>query len=347
MGGDRDGNPNVGAHTLEIEEEGGSRQVSARYVVIAAGAIAMGLTGPSQASAGASDPQIQASPRVRTMAIKDDLETACAGARYQLVENLKAIEAGEIGKVITGELAGRQSDDQVTVFDSTGIALQDSATVPLEYERALAAAQVDAARAQVAGRVIRDPAKAFLHVVGQTGLLAALLEELNRRCFQIVRGSGGPNATRPLVLPAMRTNGSQLSLDALMGTITRLDLLPPDRVRPIPHRRFTDSVIWSPFGSSVGTPPLPLCAHRNRGSQGRRALPQRHLVAFPERSMRPATARPPAYDPRRRLRGAARADVRPGRSRLPGHVAGDGGDHRSPGTLGAVLAGRQRHPRRR
>ena len=47
--------------------------------------------------------------------------------------------AGEIGKVIVGELDGRQSDDQVTVFDSTGIALQDSATVPLEYERALAA----------------------------------------------------------------------------------------------------------------------------------------------------------------------------------------------------------------
>jgi alanine dehydrogenase len=46
--------------------------------------------------------------------------------------------AGEIGKVITGELEGRQSDDQVTVFDSTGIAVQDSATISLEYERAVA-----------------------------------------------------------------------------------------------------------------------------------------------------------------------------------------------------------------
>ena len=46
---------------------------------------------------------------------------------------------GEIGKVICGDLEGRQSDEQVTVFDSTGIALQDSATVPLEYERAVAA----------------------------------------------------------------------------------------------------------------------------------------------------------------------------------------------------------------
>ena len=38
-----------------------------------------------------------------------------------------------------GKLEGRTSDDEITVFDSTGIALQDSATVPLEYERALAA----------------------------------------------------------------------------------------------------------------------------------------------------------------------------------------------------------------
>jgi alanine dehydrogenase len=47
--------------------------------------------------------------------------------------------AGEIGEVITGRKAGRTSDQEITLFDSTGIALQDSATVPLEYERALAA----------------------------------------------------------------------------------------------------------------------------------------------------------------------------------------------------------------
>lgn len=47
--------------------------------------------------------------------------------------------AGEIGKVICGEAQGRTSDSEITVFDSTGIALQDSATVPLEYERAVAA----------------------------------------------------------------------------------------------------------------------------------------------------------------------------------------------------------------
>jgi alanine dehydrogenase len=47
--------------------------------------------------------------------------------------------AGEIGRVVAGKLEGRTSDSDITVFDSTGFALQDSATVPLEYERALAA----------------------------------------------------------------------------------------------------------------------------------------------------------------------------------------------------------------
>jgi alanine dehydrogenase len=47
--------------------------------------------------------------------------------------------AGEIGEVITGKKQGRTSDKEITIFDSTGIALQDSATVPLEYERAMAA----------------------------------------------------------------------------------------------------------------------------------------------------------------------------------------------------------------
>jgi alanine dehydrogenase len=47
--------------------------------------------------------------------------------------------AGEIGEIITGKKKGRTSDDEITIFDSTGIALQDSATVPLEYKRAMEA----------------------------------------------------------------------------------------------------------------------------------------------------------------------------------------------------------------
>ncbi len=46
---------------------------------------------------------------------------------------------GEIGEVVVGKKPGRTSARDITLFDSTGIALQDSATIPLEYERARAA----------------------------------------------------------------------------------------------------------------------------------------------------------------------------------------------------------------
>ena len=47
--------------------------------------------------------------------------------------------AGEIGAVICDRLEGRRDDTEITLFDSTGIAIQDSATVPLEYQRAVEA----------------------------------------------------------------------------------------------------------------------------------------------------------------------------------------------------------------
>jgi alanine dehydrogenase len=43
------------------------------------------------------------------------------------------------GEIIAGRKPGRLSEGEITLFDSTGISLQDSATVPLEYERAVAA----------------------------------------------------------------------------------------------------------------------------------------------------------------------------------------------------------------
>ncbi|WP_281171189.1 cellulase family glycosylhydrolase [Glycomyces arizonensis] len=50
-----------------------------------------------------------------------------------------------------------------------------------------------------------------------------LLDELNTSFHQIVRDSGGNNATRVLVLPTLFTNAGQTHLDALTDTITALD----------------------------------------------------------------------------------------------------------------------------
>jgi len=43
---------------------------------------------------------------------------------------------GELGEIVTGEKSGRARADGVTVFDSTGLAIQDVATAHVVYERA-------------------------------------------------------------------------------------------------------------------------------------------------------------------------------------------------------------------
>jgi alanine dehydrogenase len=45
----------------------------------------------------------------------------------------------ELGEVITGKKAGRTSEDEIIIFDSTGTALQDVAAAALVYERAIRA----------------------------------------------------------------------------------------------------------------------------------------------------------------------------------------------------------------
>ncbi|NHN43494.1 ornithine cyclodeaminase family protein [Halorubellus sp. JP-L1] len=43
---------------------------------------------------------------------------------------------GEIGEIVTGAIDGRTNDDDVTVFDSTGLAIQDVAAAHVVYEHA-------------------------------------------------------------------------------------------------------------------------------------------------------------------------------------------------------------------
>jgi ornithine cyclodeaminase/alanine dehydrogenase-like protein (mu-crystallin family) len=57
-----------------------------------------------------------------------------------------ALEAGavtltdvhaELGEIVSGRKTGRTSAEEITIFDSTGTALQDVAAAALVYERAL------------------------------------------------------------------------------------------------------------------------------------------------------------------------------------------------------------------
>ncbi|MFQ5711188.1 MAG: alanine dehydrogenase [Candidatus Geothermarchaeales archaeon] len=44
---------------------------------------------------------------------------------------------GELGEVVAGKKPGRTSDDEITIFDSTGLSIQDVATATKVYENAL------------------------------------------------------------------------------------------------------------------------------------------------------------------------------------------------------------------
>ncbi|XEC94789.1 cellulase family glycosylhydrolase [Paenibacillus tarimensis] len=52
---------------------------------------------------------------------------------------------------------------------------------------------------------------------------AEVLDEVNTSFFQIVRASGGNNATRPLVLPTVHTNAGQERLNDIANTIEKLN----------------------------------------------------------------------------------------------------------------------------
>ncbi len=43
---------------------------------------------------------------------------------------------GELGDIVAGTLSGRTDDDGITLFDSTGLAIQDVAAAHVVYENA-------------------------------------------------------------------------------------------------------------------------------------------------------------------------------------------------------------------
>jgi len=91
----------------------------------------MGADGPGKA-------EIAVAELARVHVFCDDWEQASHGG-----ECAAAVEAGvlaredvtELGRVLTGEAAGRRSQEDATAFDSTGLALQDLAVALVALER--------------------------------------------------------------------------------------------------------------------------------------------------------------------------------------------------------------------
>lgn len=78
----------------------------------------------------------------RAKIIVDDVEQAAHGGEINVplsqgIISLKDVWA-EIGEVIAGAKKGRENPIEVTVFSSTGLAVQDAATAKLAYDKAVA-----------------------------------------------------------------------------------------------------------------------------------------------------------------------------------------------------------------
>ncbi len=92
----------------------------------------MGADGPDKS-------EIAAAELARVSAFCDDYGQAShAGDLAHAVEAglLAREDVTELGAVLTGNAAGRRSADEITAFDSTGLAIQDLAIALAAYERA-------------------------------------------------------------------------------------------------------------------------------------------------------------------------------------------------------------------
>ncbi len=72
--------------------------------------------------------------------VVDDLKQASSGGEINVPISKGLFRAEDVyatlGEIILGTKAGRKSDEQITVFDSTGVAIADVATAKLVYEKA-------------------------------------------------------------------------------------------------------------------------------------------------------------------------------------------------------------------
>ncbi len=139
------GNPSVRFRAGSIEEAAAADVVCtltpARSPLFPAGAVrpgthinAVGADGPGKQEL---DPAIFKTARV----IVDEMYQATHGGEVNVAISQGLMNesdiAGTLSDVINGTTAGRTTSDQITIFDSTGLAIQDIAVAIVAYERAV------------------------------------------------------------------------------------------------------------------------------------------------------------------------------------------------------------------
>jgi alanine dehydrogenase len=85
------------------------------------------------------DPALIASAKV----VADSLEQSCAigDTHHAIAKGLMRKEDvyAELGEIVAGKKSGRTTDDEISIFDSTGVAMEDAVAAAAVYEKAIAA----------------------------------------------------------------------------------------------------------------------------------------------------------------------------------------------------------------
>ncbi len=85
------------------------------------------------------DPALIASAKV----VADNLEQCCAigDTHHAIAQGLMRKEDvyAELGEIVAGKKSGRASGNEIIIFDSSGVAIEDAAAAVAVYEKARAA----------------------------------------------------------------------------------------------------------------------------------------------------------------------------------------------------------------
>ncbi len=110
-----------------------------REVLFAEGSLRPGQHVSLMGADGPGKQEIAVGELARVRVFCDDWEQASHNGDLVHAVEAGAVERGavtELGAVLLGDAAGRQSPDEITAFDSTGLAIQDLAIAVAAYERA-------------------------------------------------------------------------------------------------------------------------------------------------------------------------------------------------------------------
>jgi len=110
-----------------------------REVLLPAGSLQPGQHVSLMGADGPGKAEIAVAELARGHVFCDDWEQASHGGELAAAVEAGALERAdvtELGQVLAGEAVGRRSEDEITLFDSTGLAIQDLAVAKAAFARA-------------------------------------------------------------------------------------------------------------------------------------------------------------------------------------------------------------------